>query len=104
MKYLWKLIINRKREYLSNQINTLKQNKDKKEKQLKNLQMSTREQIGKEVQKAAKPVVADLAKHNVLSLSEEIVPLVVNQTMSELPLQKTIPKEQETSNISESPL
>ena len=41
---------------------TLKQGKDQKENQLKNRQMSTREQIGKEVQKAAKPVVADLAK------------------------------------------
>ena len=54
--------------------------------------MSTREQIGKEVLKAAKPEVADLAKQNTLSLSKEIIPLVVNQTIRELTLLKTIPK------------
>ena len=77
LKYLWKLIINRKKEYLANQVSSFKQNTEQKEKQLKNLQMSAREQIGKEVQKAAKPVVADLAKQNVLSLSKEIIPLVL---------------------------
>ena len=42
--------------------------------------MSAKEQIGKEVQNAAKPIVVDLAKQNVLSLSKEIVPQVVNQS------------------------
>ena len=65
LKYLWKLIINRKKDYLANQVNTLKQNTDQKEKQLKNLQMSARAQIGVEEQKAARPVVADLAKQSV---------------------------------------
>ena len=63
--------------------------------------MSAREQIGKEVQKAVKPLVADLAKQNVLSLSKEIVPLVVNQTKSKLSLMKTIPKDPEISNVLE---
>ena len=51
------------------------------------------------MQKAAKRVVVDLAKHSVFSLSKEIVPLVVHQTMSELNLLKTIPNEPETSNV-----
>ena len=38
-----------KKEYLANQLNTLQQNTENKEKQLKNLQMSAKEQIGKEV-------------------------------------------------------
>ena len=83
LKYLWKLIINRNKEYLANQLNALKQKTEHKEKQLNSLQMSAREQIGKEVQKAEKPLVAVLAKQNLLSLSKEIIPLVVNQTISE---------------------
>ena len=41
--------------------------------------MSAWEQIGKDVQKTAKPSVADLAKQNILSLSNETVLLVLNQ-------------------------
>ena len=65
------MITNRKKEYLANQVNTLKQNTDQKEKQLRNLQMSAREQIGKEVQKAAKPVVVVMAKQSAVSLSKK---------------------------------
>ena len=101
LKYLWKLIINRKKEYFANQLNTLKQNTRHKENQLKYLQMSAREQIGREVQKEAKPLGVDLAKHNVLSLSQETVRHVVNQTMSDLSLLKAISKEQDTSDVLE---
>ena len=68
------------REYLANQLKSiLKQSTEHKEKQLKREQMSAWEQIGKEVQKTAKPSVADLAKQNILSLSKEAVMLVLNQ-------------------------
>ena len=43
LTHLWKLIINRTKQYLANQINSLKQNKDRKENSRKNLQMSGRE-------------------------------------------------------------
>ena len=39
--------------------------------QLKTLQMSAKEHIGKKVQKAEKPVVDDLVKQNVVSLSKK---------------------------------
>ena len=60
--------------------------------------MSAWEQIGKKVQKTAKPSVANLAKQNILSLSKETVLFVVNQTIPELSVLKTIPKEPKTCN------
>ena len=97
LKYLWKLLANRQREYLAKQLNTLKQNAEQKEKQLKSLQISAREQTGMEVKNTAKPIVVELAKKNVLSVSKEIVPQVVNRCMSKLSLLKTVPKESEIS-------
>ena len=95
-KYLWELIINKKREYLANQLKTLNQNTKNKEGQLKELQMSAKEQIGKEVQSTAKPIVVDLSKQTVLSLSKEIVPRVFQQYITDLSLLKSIPNEPET--------
>ena len=46
-----------------------------------------------EVKNAAKPIVADLAKKNILSLSKVIVPQVFSHTMSDLALLKSVPKE-----------
>jgi hypothetical protein len=42
-----------------------------------------------------------LTKQNILSLSKETVLLVVNQTIRELSVLKTIPKEPETCNVLE---
>ena len=89
-KYMWNLIINRNKEYLANQLHTLTQNAEQKEKQLKDMQLSAKEQIGMEVRKAIKSIVADLAKKNVLSLSKEIVPQVVDMTISDISLLKSI--------------
>ena len=54
--------------------------------------MSAKEQISLGVKNAAKPIVVELAKKNVLSLSKEIVPQVVSHTMNSLALRKSIPK------------
>ena len=64
---------------MANQLNTLRQNTERKEKQLKGLQMSAKEQINLEVKNTAKPVVVELAKENVLSLSREIWPCFIKR-------------------------
>ena len=44
-KILWKLIVDKKKEFLDSQFNTLQKNTEDKESQLKKLQMSARKQI-----------------------------------------------------------
>ena len=44
-KILWKLFVDKKKEHLDAQYNTLKQNTELKDKQLKKLQMPARQQI-----------------------------------------------------------
>ena len=43
--------------------------------------MSGKEQIGKEVQSTGKPIVDDFSNQTVLSLSKEIVPQVLKQSI-----------------------
>ena len=59
--------------------------------------MSAKEQVRKGVRSATKPIIVDLAKRNVLSLSIEIVSQIDNQTFTELSLLKPISNEPETS-------
>ena len=60
--------------------------------------MSAEEKINLKVKNTAKPIVVELAKENVLSSSREIVPQVVNNTISDFTLLKLIPKEPGISN------
>ena len=61
-----------------------------KEKQLKKFQMSACKQINLEMKESAEPVVHDLAKQKVLSLSKEIVPASVNKSLNNfIELQKS---------------
>ena len=48
--------------------------------------LDLKEEISMEVCKAVKPIVVDLAKQNVLSLSNDIVPQLVDKTVSDLSL------------------
>ena len=58
--------------------------------------MAVREQIGKEVQSTAKPIVVHLSRQAVLSLSKEIVPQVLQQSIIDLALLKPIPNAPDT--------
>ena len=78
-KILWKLIVDRKKEYLDSQFNTLQQNTDNKERQLKKLQMSVHKHIGLEVKNTV-----HLAKESVLSLSKEIIPEAVKEALNDM--------------------
>ena len=62
IQILWKLIVDKKKEYLDSQFNTLQQNTEYKERQLKKLRMSARKQISQEVKDTAKPLVYNLVK------------------------------------------
>ena len=77
LKILWKLIVYKKKEHLSAQYNALCQNTELKEKRLKKLQMPAHQQIIFEVKEAVQPIVHELAKQNILSLSKEIMPAVI---------------------------
>ena len=56
--------------------------------------MSAREQINLEVKESAKPIVHDLAKQKVLSLSKEIVPAFIKESLNDfIELQKTSDKD-----------
>ena len=55
-----------------------------KERQLKKLQMFACKQISSEVKDTVKPMVFTLAKESVLSLSNDIVPEAVKETLSDL--------------------
>ena len=66
---MWKLIVDKKKGYLDFQFNTCQQNGKNKERQLKKLQMSARKQINMEVKDVGKPIVLNVARQSVLSLS-----------------------------------
>ena len=83
-KILWKIIVDKTKEYLDSQYNTLQQNTQSKQKQLKKLQMSARKQISMEVKDTAKPIVLNLAKQNVLSLLKGIVPAAVKESLNDI--------------------
>ena len=73
-KVLWKLIVDKKKEYLDAQFNTLNQNTETEERQLKKLQMLASKHISREVKDTGKSIVYNLAGKNAMSLSNEIVP------------------------------
>ena len=75
LEILQKLFVDKKKkENLDSQFNTLQQNAENKERQLKKLRMSAHKKINMEVKDIAKPIVYNLAKQNVLAVSKEIVP------------------------------
>ena len=80
IKILWKLIVDKKKEYLDSQLNTFQQNTVNNEQQLKHLQKSARKQISLEGKATATSIVTNLAKQKVMSLSKEIIPAMVKQS------------------------
>ena len=61
-KIFWRIIIDKKQEYLDSQYNyTLQQNTKNKERELKTMQESARKQISSEVKNTAPPIVYNLA-------------------------------------------
>ena len=78
-KVLWKLIVDKKKEYLDAQFNTLNQNTETEERQLKKLQMLASKHVSREVKDIAKSIVYNLAGKNAMSLSKEIVSGKINE-------------------------
>ena len=63
--------------------------------------MSAQKQLNLEVKESAKPIVHDLAKQKVLSLSKDIVPAVVKEPLNDcIELQKTSDKDKMFSSMS----
>ena len=83
LKIMWKLIINKKKEYLALQVNALLQNTRTKEKQMEKLQMSAKEQIGMEVRNVSFLIVQSIAKQHVMVLAKNIVPNLVKESVDD---------------------
>ena len=83
LNILWKLIINKKKEYRASKVNALLQNTCSKEKQMEKLQMSAKEQIGMEVSFFSLPIVQSIAKQKVMVVAKHIVPEMVRESIGD---------------------